>query len=195
MKTRRDAVLRPRSVAAEKAIFKATLEILSKEGYAALTIDRVAAQAKASKATIYRRWKTKEHLVLAVFDQLPIAAPVDKGGFEADLVALFGQFARIMQDSPLKGVMPNLVAECVDNPALATALKQVNDQRRAPVRQIIQRALERGELSTDTDVELTIDIIQGAIAIRLYFLLDRLTDRWIRKLVQVVLQGIAKRRR
>lgn len=185
---------RARGIAAEQAILKATLKILSEGGYPALTIDRVAATARASKTTIYRRWKTKEHLVLAVFDQLPMAVPVAGPSLEADLIALFGQFSKIMHDSPLRGVLPMLTAECIDNPSLSAALIKVNDQRREPIRHVLRHAIGRGELPPDTDIELAIDVIQGAIAIRLYFLLDRLSEEWIRGLVRLLLDGIGKKK-
>lgn len=65
---------RPRSAASETAILEATLNILYKEGYSALTLDRAAAKARVSKSTIYRRWPTKEYLILAVMEQLPMVA-------------------------------------------------------------------------------------------------------------------------
>jgi AcrR family transcriptional regulator len=181
---------RARSLAAEQAILKATLDILSTRGYSALTIDRVAATARASKTTIYRRWKTKEHLILAVFAQLPMAEPARGASLEADLITLFGQFARIMSASPLTTALPKLVAECVNNPSLAAALADVNDRRRAPVRAVLGYAIERGELHSDTDIELVIDVIQGAISIHLYFLLQPLSDDWIRGLVRLLINGI-----
>ncbi len=181
---------RPRSLVSEQAILNATLRILSTEGYAALTLDRVAAEAHASKATIYRRWKTKEHLVLAVFSQLPPVVPEEGRNLEEDLLSLFSQSARFMQDSPLKSVLPSLAAECVRNPALSSALILVNEQRRAPPRLVFQRAIRRGELPADTDIELAIDVIQGAVAIRLYFLLDTLSETWIRRLVRLVIAGL-----
>jgi AcrR family transcriptional regulator len=180
-----------RSIRAEQAILKATLDVLMAGGYAALTIDRVAAIAKASKTTIYRRWPTKEHLILAVFEQLPIAPAVDKGSFEKDLAAMFRQFEKIMRNSPMRGVLPMLAAECVHNETLSGALISVNEQRRAPMRHIVQRAVERGELGRSTDVELAIDVIQGAILIRMYFLLGSLSPRWIQGLVQMLYRGFA----
>ncbi|MDD3765232.1 MAG: TetR/AcrR family transcriptional regulator [Nevskiales bacterium] len=186
---------RPRSLAAERAILSATLRILAEDGYAGLTIDRVAATARASKSTIYRRWKNKEHLILALFERLPVAMPEAGDSFEAELLSAFRQFARIMDESPLRGVLPMLVAECVNNPALAAALAKVNDRRRVPLRQIIERAVERGELVRGTDVELVIDVLQGAIAIRLYFLLDQVTEDWIRSLVQLIRDGAGRRER
>ncbi|WP_169518345.1 TetR/AcrR family transcriptional regulator [Solimonas variicoloris] len=185
---------RARGVAAEQAILRATLQLLHEGGYSALTIDRVAAVARASKTTIYRRWKTKEHLVLAVFMQLPIAIPESHGALEADLIALFRQFSKIMQESPLRGVLPMLVAECINNPALSALLVEVNERRRAPLRHVIQQAIARGELPDDSDAELLIDVIQGAISIRLYFLFDALSEDWIRKLVRLLLDGVRPRR-
>lgn len=187
------SIPRARGVAAEQAILKATLEILQDGGYSALTIDRVAARARASKTTIYRRWNTKEHLVLAVFQQLPIAIPDSSSGkLETDLVGLFKQFSTIMEASPLRGVLPMLVAECINNPALSHLLVQVNERRRAPIRHVIRQAVDRGELPADTDVELIIDMIQGAISIRLYFLLDQLSETWIRGLVCLLLNGASR---
>lgn len=180
----------PRGAAAEQAILDATLKILREGGYAALTIDRVAATARASKTTIYRRWKTKQHLILAVFNQLPMAEPVAGPSLEADLIALFRQFAQIMEDSPLRGVLPKLVADCVNDPQLSVPLMQVNERRREPIRQVLNHAVRRGELPKDANIELAIDVIQGAISIRLYFLLDRLREDWIRGLVQLLLRGL-----
>lgn len=193
--TTKRSIARARGPATERAILDATLQILHESGYASLTIDRVAATARASKTTIYRRWKTKEHLVLAVFEQMPIAIPEVGSSLAENLTALFGQFSSIMQDSPLRGVLPNLVAECINNPALSSALTRVNDRRRAPIRHVLQHAVERGELAADTNIELVIDTIQGAIAIRLYFLLDTLSDDWIHGLVQLLLNGTGRKKR
>lgn len=180
----------PRGLTAERAILDATLQILSEGGYSALTIDRVAATARASKTTIYRRWKTKEHLVLAVFSQFPMAEPVAGPSLEADLIAMFGQFTKIMDNSPLRGVLPKLAADCVNDPQLSAALIQVNERRRVPIRQVLNHAVVRGELPKDADIELAIDVIQGAISIRLYFLLDQLREEWVRGLVKMLLLGM-----
>ncbi|PTU32560.1 TetR/AcrR family transcriptional regulator [Stenotrophobium rhamnosiphilum] len=187
-------IQRPRSLASEKAILKATLKILSESGYAGVTIDRVAAVAKASKSTIYRRWKTKEQLILAVISQLPIAEPPERSSLEAELLEQFAQVSRAMQNSPLKGVIPMLAAECASNPTLASALMVLNDRRRAPLRLILQRAIKRGEIDQAADIELTLDVIQGAVVTRMYFLLEPLTKVWIRKLVRLVTTGVGSKK-
>lgn len=185
---------RARGQGVEQAILDATLQVLAEGGYEALTIDRVAARARSSKTTIYRRWKTKEHLALALLAGMPAFEPPLDGSLEQNLIALFGQFLRAMRDSPLAGVLPKLTAECVNNPALSAMFAQVNNRRRAPIRAVLRRAIERGELAADADIELTIDVIQGAISIRVYFLLDPLTDDWIAGLVRLLIHGIGGRR-
>lgn len=182
---------RPRSAASERAIIDATLKLLADEGYAALTTDRVAAKARVSKSTIYRRWPTKEHLVLAVFEVLPLPVPPEGRGLEEELTALFSGYGRYMRTSPLRGVLPRLAAEAVANPALSGALIRVNEMRREPTRIVLQRAIARGEVPADIDVEVTVDVIQGAIAIRQLFLLDELKPAWVRKLVRLVVGGVA----
>lgn len=181
---------RPRSAKSEESILQTTLRILHDEGYAALTIDRVAASAKVSKSTIYRRWPTKEHLVLAVFDRLPLATAPKGRSLEQDLLTMAGQFTRSMRESPIQSVLPRLAGECVDNPALAEALVRVNTRRREPMRAVLQQAIARGEIAADTDIDLAIDLIQGAIVARTFFMVQELSPAWIRNLVRTLKSGI-----
>ena len=128
--------------------------------------------------------------MLAVLGRMPVVVPQEGANIEAELLVLYRQFARTMRDSPLKGVLPRLAAECVGNSALSNALILINDQRRGPVRLLLRRAVQRGELPPDTDVELAIDLIQGAMAIRLYFLLDEPSEAWMRRVLRTVLGGL-----
>src|SRR5260370_35342567 len=80
---------RPRSAQAHKAILDATLELLAEEGFQGLSIEEVAARAGAGKTTIYRRWSSKEELVMEAIRQVQIEVPVmDTGNFRNDLAAL-----------------------------------------------------------------------------------------------------------
>src|ERR1700742_954135 len=85
----------PRSLESEEAILEATGKLLSSEGYIGLTVSKITARARASKSTIYRRWPTKEHLVLAAFDRLPTMLPRDRGDLLSDLVDLYQQYVRV----------------------------------------------------------------------------------------------------
>jgi hypothetical protein len=89
--------------------------------------------------------------------------------------------------------MPTLVAEKTRNPALAAVFDPLMQKRRDPVRAVFRRAVERGELSRDTDTELAIDAIMGATVLRLYFTSGDLSVKSMRKYLLVLLRGLGAR--
>jgi AcrR family transcriptional regulator len=184
---------RPRSMQSEEAIIYATTMLLTDEGYASLTVAKVAARARASKSTIYRRWPTKEHLVIEAFNRWPALSPSDKGDVMSDLLDLFRQFLRILHKPPSNAIMPTLVAERAHNPALAAVFDPLMQRRRDPARLILMRAIERGELPRSTDVELAVDAIMGITVLRLYFIPGDLSIKAMRRFLEVLLHGLGAR--
>src|SRR5580704_3688650 len=124
---------RPRSKRSEEAIIRATTALLADERYSSFTVSKVAARARASKSTIYRRWPTKEHLVIEAFNRWPALTPHDRGDVMSDLLDLYRQFLRILHRPPSNAIMPTLVAERVHNPALAAVFDPLMQRRREPV--------------------------------------------------------------
>lgn len=185
---------RPRSLASEQAILGATLRLLVAHGYPALTMDAVAAAAGASKATIYRRWQSKEALVLAAFTQLPPIVPADRGALLPELLELFGQYQRTTQSPLFRSALPALIAACVSDPHLALTMETLNEQRRVPLRMVLQRAVRRGELPPDADLELAIDAIQGLVTVRGLYLRGDPGPDWPQRLFGFVLRGLGARR-
>jgi AcrR family transcriptional regulator len=167
--------------------------LLTDEGYASLTVAKVAARARASKSTIYRRWPTKEHLVIEAFNRWPALSPSDKGDVMSDLLDLFRQFLRILHRPPSNAIMPTLVAERAHNPALAAVFDPLMQRRRDPARLILRRAIERGELPRSTDVELAVDAIMGITVLRLYFIPGDLSIKAMRRFLEVLLHGLGAR--
>lgn len=160
---------RPRSMESEQAIIDAAMELLVESGYRGLTLARVAKRAKASKATIYRRWPTKEHLVVAAVSRFPQLVPHEKGDLVEELLDLTRQHLKRMQSPLMRGLLPQLTAERAHNPSLAAALDPYLDRRRDPSRQVFSWAIARGELPPETDVEMAVDLVSGVNYQRLYF--------------------------
>jgi len=185
---------RPRSKRSEDAIISATTRLLTHEGYERLTLSRVAAQARASKSTIYRRWPTKEHLVIEAFNRWPILVPRDRGDLLSDLMELYRQSLRILYRPPSNAIMPMLIAERARNPALAAVFDPVMQRRREPVRMVLKRAIERKELPRGTDVELAVDALMGAAYLRMYFVSGDLSVKGMRKMFAMLLRGLGARR-
>ena len=184
---------RPRSKRSEEAIIRATTSLLADERYADLTVSKVAARARASKSTIYRRWPTKEHLVIEAFNRWPALLAHDRGDVMSDLLDLYRQFLRILHRPPSNAIMPTLVAERAHNPALAAVFDPLMQRRRDPVRVVLRRAMERGELPKSTDVELAVDAIMGVTVLRMYFIPGNLSIPAIREFLTVLLRGLGAR--
>lgn len=181
---------RPRSQASEDAILDATLELLSAGGYRDVTVEAIALRAGASKSTIYRRWPTKENLVIAAFARSPLLHAPARGDVCAQLSATIAQFARYMQETPLGAVLPVLVAERGRNPALDQALQPLVRQRREPLSDILTAAIARGELPAGIDIELTQDLLMGPVLQRIMVMGTRVDRRFIDAVVRNVCGGL-----
>jgi AcrR family transcriptional regulator len=181
---------RPRSEAAEKAILEATLRLLAELGYGGLTMDKVAAEAKVSKATMYRRWPSKVHLVITAFSQLPQLPCPDTGSLRQDLIDVLGSFLLITQNTSLAGVLPTLAGERARIPELADYLDEATQQRREPVKQVLQRAIKRGDLPAKTDVELAIDLIMSPLVMRIFFTNNPADIRFLEQVIDHTLKGL-----
>lgn len=184
---------RPRSQESEKAILDATMELLSEIGFRAMTVEAIAARAGASKSTIYRRWPAKENLVIAAFAQTPLLVVRGRGDTVAQLVEVQAQFANLMQETTLGGVLAALVAERAHSPALGVAMDPLVHQRRQPMAEILTRAVERGELPADIDLEFAIDMISAPVLQRIMVMGLPTDRRYIRQTVETAFRGLGGR--
>lgn len=132
----------------DQAIFEATLAELSESGYPGLTMERIAERARASKASLYRRWPSRVELVMdAVYDSLPDPAKTpDCGSLRQDLLASLRHTAQILvgpRGEALRGVLSDVVRD----PG-RTAEVRSRSQRGTlrTVEEIVRRAVERGEV-------------------------------------------------
>jgi AcrR family transcriptional regulator len=160
---------RPRSEASHQAIIRATLELLLETGYRSLTMEGVRARAGVGKATIYRRWSSKEELVrdAIVFMHDDVAAP-DTGSLRGDYEGLASRVRSAAHRAGAATIMPRLLGETANDPELhAIFYDNLVEPRRAQMRAVLQRAIARGEIRDDVDVELIIDLFAGPVVYRL----------------------------
>jgi AcrR family transcriptional regulator len=155
---------RPRSEEAHRAILAAVVQLLAEHGLGGLTIEAVAARAGVGKTTIYRRWDTKNELVLAAMEQLrPPGPPPDTGSLIGDLSALVAIQRDRLEATQLPRVIPRVLGESLDDPDLhAQLVERAVEPIRAILGEIVRRALERGELREDLDVETMVDILHAS---------------------------------
>jgi AcrR family transcriptional regulator len=163
---------RPLDRRRDRAILQAALSGLADLGYDRLTMDEVAARAHASKGTIYRRWPSKAALVVDAItawrEQIaPMAIP-DTGSLAGDLDAM-ATAVPDFDDSVRQqlGVVVGLLTAAWRDPELMVALSGPLERPRQLVSQVLQRALERGEVGPECDVTLIADVLVGLIVLRL----------------------------
>jgi AcrR family transcriptional regulator len=183
---------RPRSEEAHRAILDATLELLAEVGFSALTVEGVATRAGVGKATIYRRWTSKLPLVVEAFGQLPALEEVDTGDLASDLERMLRSYLELFHKTPLGTVLPSLVGERAHDPELASLLEPVLKGRRQPLVHALERAVARGELARDLDLELAADLVVGPIAVRLFFTGRRIDPKIVGPLVDLALRGLRR---
>jgi AcrR family transcriptional regulator len=150
---------RPRSEEADRAIEAAALDLLVEEGFGGLSMEGVAYRAGVGKATVYRRWPTKEQLVLdAVTHRCAehIVSP-DTGTLRGDLEELFrALLVKFRRDGEILRAFSLARARSAE---LDTAFRETFlDDRRAAMREVLARGVARGELAPDDDLELLADL-------------------------------------
>jgi len=170
---------RKRDHSRDPEILDAALEVLAETGYDGMTIDMVAARAKAGKATLYRRWSSKGELVIdavACMKTIDLDTLPDTGTLRGDLVAMIKPHS--IEDSQRKlKIMTGLLSMLSKDPELAdTALASIMEPRVAANRILLRRAIERGEIAASIDVE-AIAVLSQAMATYRVMILRKPVDR------------------
>jgi AcrR family transcriptional regulator len=151
----------------ETELLDVTLQLLQEHGYDRLTVDAVAAVARASKATVYRRWPSKAELVLAAFIEgvRQIAIPPDTGTLRDDLLQLGNAICK--QACQQAGTIRAVLVEVSRHPALNEALQhQFLDQRKAMLQEVLQQAVIRGEIDASAISDELWDLLPGYLIFR-----------------------------
>jgi AcrR family transcriptional regulator len=183
---------RPRSEEAHEAILRAAVALIREVGYDAVTMEGIAAKAGVGKATVYRRWKDRETLVVEAIGRIvaTIAAPPDTGSVEGDLGALM-RAALGMYGDPASGLLlSGLVAAMARSERIAQAVRSGFDGMwRAAVRRVLERGVARGELRADTDVALAVDVFGGPLFYRYLMSAGPVDEPLARGVIRVVLRA------
>jgi AcrR family transcriptional regulator len=152
------------------AIERAFFDELADVGYGRLSIDAVAKRAAVGKAAVYRRWRSKLDMTMALVSKTAVAAidVPDTGTLLGDI----RQYLRNGRDAlthPLaRRIVPDLLAEVIRNPQLADVLAgTVREPRRIKAVELFERAVRRGELAADVNLELSMDMLAGPLYWRL----------------------------
>jgi AcrR family transcriptional regulator len=151
------------------ALFRALFEEWANTGYAAISLERVAARAGAGKAAIYRRWPSKRDFASEAIETvgLSLSEFPDHGSLLADITAFLVATRRILRHRLARRILPDLFAERIRSGDLASVLERLAAARRHRGENLLDRAIARGEIRADLDRELALDIIPATLYWRL----------------------------
>lgn len=187
------AIGRPRDARADRAILTAALELMAERGVHELRMDDVAARAGVGKAAIYRRYRSKDELVADAVAALvsEITVP-DTGSTRADLLALMREAVEVYTASVAARAMPSLVEAMSRNPGLAETVRYgFLAGRRAALREVLGRGIERGDLRRDLDIRLALDVLGGPLFYRLLITGDPIDEQLAEGVTDLILRGFA----
>jgi len=157
---------RPRSVAAERAIINAVLQLVAEQGFDGLSVEGVAARAGVGKGTIYRRWPGKEAMLVdalaSVSEELP-ALPAD-GSIRDGLVEMVDTIRSSTQSTPAGRLLPKVMAAVSQYPDVIEAYRgRVVDARAQALRELLARGVHQGELRPDLDIDMAVTLLVGPV--------------------------------
>ena len=185
---------RPRSVEDDRAILRATVDLLADEGYGGVTMEGVAALAGVGKATVYRRWASKSDLVVDAISACRESRQQrpDTGSARDDLLLFVQGFMHHIRTSDAGRVMPALVTELARNPELATAFRDGFVQpRRARVLETVRRGVDRGEVRAGVDPEVVADAVVALLMHRFLITGMEIDDGLPERVLDILWRGIA----
>jgi AcrR family transcriptional regulator len=178
------------------AAIDATLAELAEGGYSALSLEKVARRAGVHKTTLYRRWGTREELVLeAMLERADeqISVP-DTGSLRDDLLELARTAAANAASPEVSAMARAVAAESPHDSRLAAANRRFWAERLTLDCVIVERAIERGEVGVGTDPRRVIESVLGPIHLRLLLTGEPVDRRFLEGIVDTVVDGIARRR-
>ncbi len=167
--------------------------MLIADGYTKLRLEHVAARAGVGKATIYRRWATKEALALELVMELasPHIAIADTGDTREELLAATMNALRAITETPFGPVIRALLSQIAINPGLGDPFRATVVQgRREEIARVVERGMARGDLRTDAPVDLATELLVGPVYFRLMFG-GQLDAEFAGRIVDAVLLGYA----
>ena len=174
----------------EEEILAATVRLLVDVGYDKLTLDAIAAEARASKATLYRRWNSKAELVVDAVHRAKACGglfDVDTGSVRGDLQAMACQVGGLIDEIPLS-VFAGLMSAMHRDPELMTAVhERFLSPRIELATRVFERARERGEIGPEVDIQLLSAVLPAMVLHRRLVMGETVDSRFVARVIDEIL--------
>ncbi|WP_285584981.1 TetR/AcrR family transcriptional regulator [Actinoallomurus iriomotensis] len=169
-------------------------DLLAETGYARMSMDAVARRARVGKAAVYRRWPSKQAMLVDVVgavmrNNLPRVP--DTGSLAGDVRGFLNVIVAQTADPRVRRIALDLLVESTRASDLAAALHGVvTEPRRAAGAEVLSRAIDRGELSPNLDRELGLDLLISPVLTRLFATADQVNETYLTQLTAAIVSGL-----
>ncbi len=169
-------------------VLTTTFELLSENGVGGLTVDDVARRSGVAKTTIYRHWPTREALVVDACSRISAEQEIpDTGSLEGDVTMLLANLAQLLSTARWAAVLPSIVDAAERDPEFADIHRRIQHGHAGPLREVLERAVTRGELPSGTDHSTTIAALMGPLFYRRWFSREPIDDQFVKMIASNVI--------
>jgi AcrR family transcriptional regulator len=183
---------RPRDPKTDERIIGAAAQLLRERGFERMTVDDVAAEAGVGKATVYRRWPSKDDLAVAAMERLyTVEIPdVDTGSLRGDVTESYRSVLAFVGSSQGAAYLKMSIAESVRDERIAALYRTATERAEESARKMYLRAVDRGEVRKEVDLDYAVQWLGGLLAVRAITNRPFPTLEDLPKLVDMTLSGI-----
>ncbi len=169
---------------------EATFGLLYETGVGGFSVDEVARRSGVAKTTIYRHWPSREALVIDACSKITAAQDTpDTGSLEGDLTAILSYVAELLQTANWASVLPSIVDLAEREPQFAEVHSTIQRGHAAPLRVVLQRAIDTGALAAETDIPTTVAGLLGPLFYRRWFSREPIDHRFVETIIKRAITG------
>jgi AcrR family transcriptional regulator len=181
---------RPLSEQARQKATEAAQSILAESGIGAITMDGVAKRSGVAKTTLYRHWPSANELIVHTLDCSIERMPTpDTGSLIGDLRSLYEMVAFMMAQPGMRQMMLDTVSAAAHDAELEQMKKALIEERTRPVREVVRRAVERGEIP-EVDLAAAVVVVEGPMIARTMMSPEPISNEEIEHFAHFVARGL-----
>lgn len=168
----------------QQAVLSAAFELLGESGVGGFSVDEIARRSGVAKTTIYRHWPTREALVIDACSRISAEQETpDTGSLEADLTAILTNIAQLLETANWSSVLPSIIDTAERDPEFAAIHSEIQRGHAAPLREVLDRAINRGDLPADADLSALVAALLGPLFYRRWFSREAIDARFVKTIV------------
>ncbi|MFE6973377.1 TetR/AcrR family transcriptional regulator [Streptomyces sp. NPDC057682] len=185
---------RPREERVTGAVLDAVVALVAESGMGALTMDAVAARAGVSKPAMYRRWSTKQDLIIAAAESRigPLTVP-DMGDFRAELRAVLTARARAYRLPGVDRLLAGVIGSAAEAGAERGAYRDYTARVMSETRHLLERGVERGDVRPDVDIDAAATLVAASLVFRMVGEQRQPDDALVESVVELIGRAVAVR--